>query len=269
MRNITFKIWGIGIIIAISFNPAVYGQQIIIKKDRSIFLTDSLQDHGEYYQFRLKGTSIQMYLPHSEVVYIDKYKRPLDKFSDPQWFSHHRTMALKLSLTALSNSMYLSLEKSFTPRWGAEVGLRIHSKSNNDFFISDASGMGIELGGKFRVSNPYKIGKNKIRHLLTGIYLKPTLGYSNKKETTFENNDQYQMFYGGLNTGLQFLIKDMLVIDLYAGVYLYTADGESTPLSGQFTIPYKVKPKEGDFTGENNFATSLGIKCGFLLGSRK
>lgn len=270
MSNITFSIWGIGLLMAISFNPTLHGQQVIIKKDRSIFFIDSLQDYGEYYQFKLKGTSIQMYMPHSAVVFIDKHKGPIERFKDPRMFRHQKTMALKLSPTALSNnSLYLSLEKSFTPRWGAEVGIRIHSKSNNDFFITETSGIGIELGGKFRVSNPYLIKKNKIRHLLGGLYLKPTLGYSSKKETTFENIDQYQLFYGGINSGLQFLIKDVLVIDLYAGIYLYTADGESTPIGGQFTIPFKVKPKEGDFIGENNLATSLGVKFGFLLGSRK
>jgi len=246
-------------------------QMILVTKDRKVSAIDNLKEYEEYYQYVLLDSQVTMYTPKNEISYIEPYTGNIEDYRSPRLFESQRTMAIKISLTGLGDESVIScVEKSINGRVALEAGVKIHTKILKDYHYEDISGWGIEAGLKYRIMGPYHLnGQNKIKHLMSGGYVKPAIGYSHRKETSYEGIGKYNIVYGGMNLGYQFIIVNGLVIDLYAGAYMYSGRGSLTPSHELFSIPAKVAPNEGDMKGKNNFSRSIGIKVGVLIGSKK
>ena len=248
-------------------SQGTWAQQIMVKKDGTILRITYHKSYDGYQAYKLVDQDIVLYIPDEEVKDIIQDPGNIPSKLFDAVFDTQKTKAIKLSVTGFINeSFIMHYEQPLSTRWHIEGGLKLHNGDSNDFPFYQAEGWGAELGAKYLLNNPYKLtSKGKIRHRMQHIYLKPTIGYSDRTQRSFEDVDEYSMYYSGGMAGLQLVLADRISIDISVGAFYYTGSGTSTPRTGAFTIPINLHPKEGDFSGENGFGTSLAIKFGFLF----
>ena len=251
----------------IGFNLSAVAQKIMIKQDGSILNIVSHKDYGSYHAFQITQDGEWLYIPDKDLQkIIDDPGFFPDQLMD-ELFSLQRIHNLKFSLTGFTNQSFIILyEQPLSLKWHMEGGIKFHTGTSNNFPFHETGGTGVELGAKYLITNPKRMNKSgKLAHRMNHVYIKPTIGYSNRDERGFEDIDEYEIFYVGSNLGTQFVISGIVTLDVFAGAYYYTGSGTSTPSRGNFTIPINLNPNEGDFNGDNNFATSLGVRVGFLF----
>ncbi len=242
-------------------------QKIMVKKDGTINCISYHKQYDGYQAYKNQGGDLVFYIPDEEVKKVIDDQGEIPKFLYEEVFDVQKKRILKLSVTGFANDSYIiQYEQPLGIRWHIEGGIKLHDGSSNDFPFYEAGGWGVELGTKYILDNPFKINKEgKVAHRMQHVYLKPTIGYSDRTEQGFEDRDEYNMYYGGGSIGTQFVLGGKIAIDIHAGAYYYSGSGTSTPMSGAFTIPIILDPKEGDFNGENGIGTSLAIEIGFLF----
>lgn len=243
------------------------GQKIMLLNNGKIYRTTYFKEYDGYYSYKLEGLDVAFFITDDQVgkVMDDPGYVPKEVFQEV--FDIQHTRALKMSITGFSGeSLIMSYEQPLSIKWHVEGSLKLHQGNNNDFPFYEADGWGAELGVKYIVDNPYHIFKSgRVKHKMQHVFIKPTIGYSDRNQRGFSDSDEYSLFYIGSSAGAQFVIVGRIAIELSAGLYYYDGSGTSTPMNGAFTIPILLEPKEGDFTGKNNLGTSISLKFGFLF----
>lgn len=244
-----------------------HAQQYLYKKDRTVLEIIIIDTTEAFITYKKIDDLMEIHyiIPYDLVSTVeDSYS---SKDIDRIYFSHDPSFQLSISATALSkNTLHLALVKAINGRSAIDIGMRYHGLSFDESNFSE--GFGIEVGWRWKMQNPYQLSRNKkIKHILSGLYIKPMLGYSNRKETHYNFNEtrDYHLTYGGLQFGFQSIIWKKISLDLYTGGYLYTGENTITPIVGGVSFPSRIELSEGDFWGSRHKAYSIGLRVGFLF----
>jgi hypothetical protein len=248
-------------------NHGLMSQKIMVLKDGKIHRLSFHKSYDGYHSYRIKGMDVTLFIPNEKVSRIIDDQEEISKELYHEMFNMQKTNALKISISGFSGqSAFFTYEKPLSVKWHIEGGVKLHRGDNNDFPFYQAEGWGVDIGAKYIIDNPYTIKKNgSVKHKMQHVYIKPTVGYSNRKQIGFDDNEQYKIFYTGSNIGVQFVLGGRMSLDLSGGVYYFTGSGSASPMNGSFTIPILLRPDEGDFSGKDNIGTSLSVKLGFLF----
>ncbi|NNF35913.1 MAG: hypothetical protein HKN68_17530 [Saprospiraceae bacterium] len=246
---------------------ALTGQKIMLLNNGKIYRTTYFKAYDGYYSYKLKDLDVAFFITDDQVDKIIDDPGYVPKGIFHEVFEIQNTRALKMSISGFSGeSLIMSYEQQLSIKWHVEGSFKLHQGDNNDFPFYEADGWGAELGIKYIVDNPYHIFKSgSVKQKMQHVFIKPTIGYSDRSQRGFSDSDEYSIFYIGSSAGAQFVLGGRMSIELSAGLYYYDGSGTSTPMNGTFTIPILLEPEEGDFSGKKNLGTSLSIKFGFLF----
>ena len=184
---------------------------------------------------------------------------------DPAYYVDDRRNNIKINFLAVSGSTTILIyERALNPKSSVEASLKINGLGFNDELRK--SGMGLDLGYKLKLGSLFK-KRNEYRpkHILAGSYFRPVLGFNS---VTTERGDykKYTYAHFGLDLGGQWIISNIVSLDLFAGWHYYGGNFDPR-FSGD--VVYQEFADGNLFAANNNSAFALGFNVGVLFGKQK
>ena len=182
---------------------------------------------------------------------------------DQAYYVDDAKNAVKLNFTGLAGATTtLIYERGLTPGTGVEVMAKINGLGfNND---QGKSGFGLSAGYKVKMGNLFKRGNQyRPKHFLAGGYLRPMVGFNS---VSFDDGYDYNSYFYvhlGFDVGVQWVLQNALVFDLFAGWHYYGGSFDDRFLGDTGSGGYI---SDGNLFGGQNSAFSVGINIGGVFG---
>jgi len=202
---------------------------------------------------------------------------------DEAYYVDDKVNNIKMNFTAIGAGFtILSYERALNPISSVEGSIKIPGWGvQRDGERS--SGFGVNIGYRLKFGSLFKKEGYRPKHLLHGYYFRPNIGYLYSKT---ENEDAIifssagnadvtrSFFHGGLDFGYQWILNNILSIDLYAGIHYYGGGIDRVESNGQVVesdnfIDDFIDARGGDFIGNDNIGGTFGLKVGVLFGTKK
>ncbi len=265
MRSTQFRLV-ILFLIVLFISDTSHGQQILKRNNGksekiTIIRMDSTSLHYYKYDDRLE---IEYIIPIVDILYLYMTDFSEQEKIDPQMLEMQRKKMVKLSLSGfIRNTIMIGYEQSIRPRYSMEamymlVGLK-------EEFGQKYYGHGIQLGFKYRLSDPFKLSKKKkIKHLMEGLYTKPLVGFITRNVDNNTENLSDRFFYGGLQIGYM-MVNNRMSLEIFGGYHYIQGSSTKTPFRSGIEIPSPLILDYGEFDGRNDTMFSYGVRIGRLF----
>ncbi len=188
---------------------------------------------------------------------------------DEYYFEDDRANSIELDFIALSaNALILTYERALSPGTAIEGSVKLLGLGVQNEFI-DRSGVGIDLGYKLKFGSLFKGNDYRPRHLMSGGYLRPSLGWTRAVygDGRFNGDiESYSQINLGLTVGKQWALQNAAVLDLYLGLHYYAGSFDYSGMSDFFRGDIV---EEGNLFGSNGTAIGFGLRVGGLFSKYK
>lgn len=275
MKNLLLKFSTLCLFMVIG----VYGfaQDKIYKTNKDVILCTITELGEEEVKYKLGDNPNLIY-----VISVERIEKVVlsngeeisfkDSFSDPEIYAGQKKNAFKVGMFShLTGAFTVGYERSLKPGQSVEGSIGIIGLGK-DVDGSNPGGAIIKAGYKFISTPDFKMKGMRYSHLLKGGYVKPEISFAAYQEDIYIDNYPYgpsgysreNVVSGALmlNFGKQWVMGDVFLIDIFAGVGFGFDNMES--IQGDY---YRYGPKfhYGYIVGsELPLAGTLGFKVGFL-----
>ena len=242
------------------------GQRILKKVNGKserigIIKMDSVSLH--YYKYD-DPLQIEYIIPVDDILYLYMDDISNNTKIDPQLLNRQRKKLIKVDLPSFTrNSLVVGYEQSIRPRFSAEIMymvLGLEAEFGQRFF-----GHGIQLGFKYRITDPATLDRNKkIKHLLEGLYAKPVVGFIFQRQDNNVERVSENIYHGGLQVGYM-LVRNRMSIEVFGGYHITGGSGTKTSFNSGVEIPSPLVFNYGEYDGRNNRMVSYGVRLGVLF----
>ena len=278
MKNFKKQIWAIFIFLIISVGS--YAQDIIVLKNgKEIDCTiKELSDTNIKYIEIADANQVVFNLSRGQVREIKfSYGKVIEEKSNvinELYFYDDRRSNLKVNFYAIGrDALIFTYERSINLYSSWEVTTKFLGLGFTD--DGRESGMGLDIGYKFKLNSLFNGTNYRPDHLLHGSYLRGALGIAATDKESFQfygNNKMISrtLVHFGLDFGKQWIIHNNISLDLFAGIHYYGKVGKDSNFNA-IGIDDVIDDafRHGDITGIANRAISFGIRVGFLFEKNK
>jgi len=185
---------------------------------------------------------------------------------------------IKTSFTGFGNgSIVLGYERALNLRLRAEVLFHAHGAGlmpSNEV----KTGLGAELGIKFKLKAPQVDEELYDNHYLEGSYFKFGFGIGSVNEQIENPNNSFIKFenvnrdyyHAGVDLGYQWVFVNRITMDVFMGVGYFGGSFEKTVNeNGVLRTEEVIEVEDGDLYGDNNLVLSTGLRIGYLFSLKK
>ncbi len=255
-----------------------FSQDKIYKKNKDVILCIVTELGDEEVKYKLEDNPNLVY-----VLSVDRIDKIVlasgkeisfeDSFNDSELYADQKKNAFKIGMFShLTGAFTVGYERSLKPGQSIETSIAFIGLGR-DNSGTRARGATLKAGYKFISTPDFRLKGMRYSHLLKGGYIKPEVAFSFYQEDFYNYN---QFGSSGLsrenvvstalllNFGKQWVMGDIFLVDIYAGVGFGFDNMESIMGDNMY---YYGEPKMhyGYIVGSNvPLAGSLGFKVGFL-----
>ncbi len=189
---------------------------------------------------------------------------------DDNIFYNDKKRCIKFDFfSMLSDVIIISYEQATGPFTSFEISPKFFG-----YGTSNRSVKGFGIDGAYKMKISAVLNKPDLPdHLLHGGYGKLSGGIAYTQESKFNfisatgYHEKQTVIHLGIDFGKQWVLRNLVSLDLYFGLHYYYDHLESTG-SGNFPT-YFEDINHGNLFGDNNFAALLGFRIGLLFDRNK
>ncbi len=228
----------------------------------------------KYYHFddpnQVIFTLDRMMVTDIKFSYGKEYKEE-EPILTKDYFENDSDSAIKINISSmLFDAAIVSYEKTLSLNSSFEGSFKIHGIGFGPSADSynDRSGVGAEVGYKIKFGSKKKNKwEYRPKHLLSGGYIMPNIGFDNIKRTSSYLKETSQIIHLGANFGNVHVIQNKVTFEYYAGFSFYAGKQEARYTNNGSDEPYELNGlSAGDMFGYKNFALNVGVKMGLAFG---
>jgi len=269
MNRSIIKILSVVFFVGLFLNAQAQDKVILKNGDNlDVRITEAADDYIKYYHFD-DPNKVEVKMNRSLIRTIKyEYGREEEEVTpglDESYFVDDKGNLIKLNFTALGQSVSaISYERAIDPFSSFEGEIKIHGVGvNND---EERSGFGINAAYKVKMGKLFKKNDYRPNHLLHGFYFRPDAGanfisFDNPNEGWGYTKTNY--IHGGLDVGKQWIMNNVLALDLFLGYHYYGGTFEEAP-NIDFNL-FEDDITDGDLAGINNSGIKYGARVGFVF----
>lgn len=196
--------------------------------------------------------------------------------NNPYYYSDNKTNNILLNFSSFaSNTIGLSYEKALKPRQSILVELKVYGLGNKGILEKRRNGVGLDVAYRLKVKSLFKKAQYKPKHILSGPYFSPIIGFSTGtivEEPLFYDYDDtpetyttsHTVAHFGLQYGRQWIIENLFSIDTSIGYHYYLGSVKDKTLGSNSNRSIRL----GNMIGDDNVLLSFNLRIGLLLGKK-
>ncbi len=189
------------------------------------------------------------------------------QMNDEAYYVNDKISNIKLNFTALGGAVtVLTYERAIDQFSSIEGSVKLNGLGvNNDL---DKEGFGLNVGYKVKAGRIFKARSDyRPNHILHGSYFRPGIGFNLVSSINQFSYNSYSYFNFGLDYGKQWILNNILSIDLYIGYNYFLGSAKNRAQGGDDFNDFEFA--DGDLVGGNNIALSYGLRLGILFEKNK
>jgi hypothetical protein len=196
--------------------------------------------------------------------------------NDPFYFDDNRTNNFMLNFSSIAgNTLSMSYEKAVKQRQSILVELKIYGLGKKGILEERRNGVGIDVAYRLKVKSLFKRAQYKPKHILSGPYFSPIIGFSTgtivEKPLFYDYDDTPDIYttshtvaHFGLQYGRQWIIENSFSIDTSIGYHYYLGNVKDKALGSNSSRSIRL----GNMIGDDNVLFSFNLRIGLLLGKK-
>ncbi len=253
-----------------------YGQDIIVMKSgekQEVIIKEITDTQIKYVDYKdPEGVlfTIDKVLV-KEIRFKTGRKMKMEPPEENEWyFADDKINNLTFNFLAFgSNTFAIGYERALAPGQSVFGELKIYGLGLRESEgLRNRSGFGMSISYRLKMfSFLFSSKKYRPEHVLNGLYIAPTLGFSTGKikrmyydyyadQQNFETINHSIVFLG-LMGGMQFIVQRTLALDLNLGLMYYGGNDDNNFVFG------------GNFFGADGLLIGYNLRIGFLFGKQR